>query len=75
MHQGKTPSVASQRIFVGRIPLHVTDKEFREYFAAFGEIEDAYMPKDHKNQTHRRIGFVSFEDSSSADKVMSVSHK
>lgn len=65
----------TRRIFVARIPLHVTEKEFHEYFGQFGKMEDGYMPKDHTHQNFRGIGFVTYADSTAVGKVMAVKHR
>eukprot|EP00249_Psilotum_nudum_P021096 c27969_g2_i2 orf=190-1506(+) len=63
------------RIFVARIPLSVTDEKFRSYFAKYGAITDAYMPKDQGSRAHRGIGFVTFENADSVDKLMNETHE
>eukprot|EP00250_Pteridium_aquilinum_P032854 c480_g1_i1 orf=436-1779(+) len=65
----------SSRIFVARVPLTVTDEMFRSYFEKYGTVTDLYMPKDKGSQAHRGIGFVTFEDSESVDKIMSETHQ
>lgn len=57
------------RIFVARIPAHVTDEQFRSYFAQYGAVQDAYMPKDASKNGHRGIGFVTFASPDSVEKV------
>lgn len=63
------------RIFVARISPTVTDEMFRSYFEKYGSILDAYMPKDQTTKQHRGIGFVTYENAESVDKVMSESHE
>ncbi|KAJ7538876.1 hypothetical protein O6H91_11G067000 [Diphasiastrum complanatum] len=71
----KTPSKKITRIFVARIPSSVTDDTFRRYFEKYGTITDAFMPKDSRAKGHRGIGFVTFENSESVDKVMAEKHE
>lgn len=63
------------RIFVARISPTVTDEIFRSYFEKYGSILDAYLPKDQTTKQHRGIGFVTYENAESVDKVMSESHE
>lgn len=63
------------RIFVARIPPQVTDGMFRSYFQKYGVVVDAYMPKDAGSRTHRGIGFVTFENAESVDKIMNETHE
>ncbi|KAH7294813.1 hypothetical protein KP509_27G020300 [Ceratopteris richardii] len=63
------------RIFVARVPLTVTEEAFRSYFEQFGTITDLYMPKEKGSPSHRGIGFVTFEDAESVDKIMSETHQ
>ncbi|ERM99709.1 ELAV-like protein 1 isoform X2 [Amborella trichopoda] len=65
----------STRIFVARIPPSVTDETFHSYFAKYGLIKDSYMPKDPLSRQHRGIGFVTFENPESVDKLMSETHE
>eukprot|EP01018_Ginkgo_biloba_P030513 Gb_27963 [translate_table: standard] len=63
------------RIFVARIPPSVTDELFRSYFEKYGTMIDAYMPKDQATKQHRGIGFVTYENADSVDKLMSENHE
>lgn len=65
----------SKRVFVARIPLHVTEKEFYEHFGHFGKMDDAYMPKDHTHRNFRGIGFVTYAEATSVGRVMAVKHR
>ncbi|GJP29666.1 hypothetical protein CLOM_g19298 [Closterium sp. NIES-68] len=66
----KGPKQSSTRIFVARVPTTVTEDRFKRYFGTFGTVTDCYMPKGHGSNPHRNIGFVTFEDSASVDKVL-----
>lgn len=63
------------RIFVARIPPSVTEDMFRSYFQKYGAIVDAYMPKEMGSRSHRGIGFVTFENPDSVDKLMNETHE
>eukprot|EP00210_Caulerpa_lentillifera_P002607 g2496.t1 len=55
--------------------MHVTEDEMQNYFEAFGEVEDAYRPRDMSKNTFRGIGFVTFVNSTTTDKVIAIQHK
>ena len=57
---------------MARIPAHVSDDQFRAYFAQYGAVQDAYMPKDASKVGHRGIGFVTFRDQLNAHKFLEV---
>ncbi|XP_077249697.1 uncharacterized protein LOC143889400 isoform X2 [Tasmannia lanceolata] len=68
-------SKRSARIFVARISTSVTDEDFHSYFTKYGPVVDTYMPKDPVTKRHRGIGFVTYENSDSVDKLMSETHE
>ena len=45
-------------------------EELREYFGQFGEISDVYIPKP-----YRGFGFVTFQEGSDVQKVLSQTHR
>jgi len=47
------------KIFVGGLPYHTTDSSLRDYFAVFGEIEEAVVITDRQTGKSRGYGFVS----------------
>jgi len=48
-----------RRIFVGGLPLTVTDTELKEYFATIGEVEKAEVAKDNSDKS-KGFGFITF---------------
>jgi len=71
----KPPAKKITRVFVARIPPSVTDDVFRSYFEKYGTLSDAYMPKDQGSKAHRGIGFVTFEQPESVDRLMNETHE
>eukprot|EP01025_Chloroclados_australasicus_P039245 TRINITY_DN4053_c0_g1_i2.p1 TRINITY_DN4053_c0_g1~~TRINITY_DN4053_c0_g1_i2.p1 ORF type:complete len:503 (+),score=66.84 TRINITY_DN4053_c0_g1_i2:216-1724(+) len=69
-----TRDVNKNRIFVARIPDSMTEIGFRCYFEKFGHVQDAYMPRDHTKQGFRGIGFVTYNDSETVDRVIRRKH-
>ena len=49
------------KIFVGGLPYHTTDESLRNYFAVFGDIEEAVVITDRQTGKSRGYGFVSFD--------------
>lgn len=47
------------KIFVGGLPYHTTDKSLRQFFEAFGDIEEAVVITDRQTGKSRGYGFVS----------------
>ena len=45
-------------IYVGNLPLDLTEEDFREAFAAFGEVESAKIITDKETGRARGFGFV-----------------
>ena len=73
-HEEQKSAVHTNRIFVARIPSSVGYPEFRSYFEAFGSLKDAYMPRDSSKSGHRGIGFVTFANPESVERVMAIKH-
>ncbi|GFT83930.1 RNA-binding protein 38 [Trichonephila clavipes] len=46
------------KIFVGGLPYHTTDKSLRQFFEAFGDIEEAVVITDRQTGKSRGYGFV-----------------
>lgn len=77
-----------KKIFVGGIPLALSEAQFREYFEKYGEITDVQIVKDRATGEpnassrilfihigrSRGFGFVRFQDPSSVKKVMKEKH-
>eukprot|EP00300_Choanocystis_sp_HF-7_P021366 c20768_g9_i1.p1 GENE.c20768_g9_i1~~c20768_g9_i1.p1 ORF type:complete len:242 (+),score=57.90 c20768_g9_i1:33-758(+) len=66
----KSPPSKPARIFVAKLPLDLSLVEFRRYFDRFGEITDAYLPKDHTTGAVKGFGFVSYADSAAVEAIM-----
>ena len=47
------------KIFVGGLPYHTTDESLRNYFAVYGDIEEAVVITDRQTGKSRGYGFVS----------------
>lgn len=69
------PSRMGRKIFVGRIPVEATAEDLQLYFSQFGQVLDAYLPKDAKKISHRGFGFVTFAEESTAEHVSQRRHE
>jgi len=58
------------KIFVGGLNWDTSDENFKNFFAAFGEIEEAMVMRDRASNTSRGFGFVTFKDSHAVDAVL-----
>lgn len=54
--------------------LQTTDQRLRTYFENYGAVSEAFVSFDRTTGRPRGFGFVVFEDSSVADKVVSAQH-
>jgi RNA recognition motif-containing protein len=48
----------------------VDDRDFRQYFEAFGTITDCQIMLDHNTQRSRGFGFVTFDGPGPVDDIM-----
>eukprot|EP01031_Cornospumella_fuschlensis_P031322 gene31322-37851_t len=65
----------SCKIFVGGLSPEVTEQDFQEYFARYGDIKDAVVMVDRNTGTSRGFGFVTFEREDSVQRVMREEHE
>jgi len=61
---------SSDRIFVTKVPPHLTKEHLAEHFAQFGDLSDCYMPAVPGNSGHKGIAFVSFVDPAAVSYVL-----
>lgn len=59
----------TKKIFVGGIPLTLTEDEMREYFSNYGEIVELQIMLDHVTGRSRGFGFVTFDSEEAVDKI------
>lgn len=62
----------NREIFVGGIPIDMTETGLRQYMEAFGEVEQVYI--ETKGGFSKGFGRVSFREASVAAEVVSVKH-
>lgn len=58
------------KIFVGGLPYHTTDKSLRQFFEAFGDIEEAVVITDRQTGKSRGYGFVTMVERDCAERAV-----
>ncbi len=58
-----------KKLFVGGLPWKTTEKELKEAFSKFGEVEDVKVIRDKRTGKSKGFGFVTFESNESALKA------
>ncbi|XP_078001208.1 SRA stem-loop-interacting RNA-binding protein, mitochondrial-like [Glandiceps talaboti] len=53
---------SSFRLYIGRLPWTVANRELKEYFAQFGNIRRAVVAFDKQTGFSKRFGFVEFSN-------------
>ncbi|KAL8217352.1 hypothetical protein R6Q57_020725 [Mikania cordata] len=67
--QGSRGVSRTKKIFVGGIPLTLTEDELREYFSNYGAIIEHQIMLDHVTGRSRGFGFVTFDSEEAVDKI------
>jgi RNA recognition motif-containing protein len=57
----------AKKLFVGNLPYTLTNEELAEFFAKFGEVEEATVIMDRATGRSKGFGFVSMPDDNAAD--------
>ena len=61
----------SIKLYVGNLPFTVTEKELKELFSPFGDIEEATIISDKYSGRSKGFGFVTFTDEEAGKKAIS----
>ncbi|XP_047504629.1 RNA-binding protein squid isoform X3 [Pieris napi] len=61
-----------KKLFVGGLSWETTDKELRDHFSAYGEIESINVKTDPNTGRSRGFAFIVFKSPESIDKVMAA---
>ncbi|KAH6790106.1 RNA-binding family protein [Perilla frutescens var. frutescens] len=69
--QGRGGVSKTRKIFVGGLPLSLTEDDLRDYFSAYGNIVEHQIMLDHKTNRSRGFGFVTFESEDAVEKIFS----
>ena len=61
----------NRKIFVGGIPVKVTQTEFTEYFSQFGKVGKTILPRNQNNKIDNcGYGFIEFADTGIVKKII-----
>ena len=66
MQQQAKPDTSMRKIFVGGLPYHTDDVALREFFAKYGDIEEAVVIMDRSTGKSKGYGFVCVSSPSAA---------
>jgi RNA recognition motif-containing protein len=64
----------TRKLFVGGIPVNISDDEFKIHFDKFGPVTEIQIVKDRNTGKSRGFGFVTFEDKDIVDNVLAFPH-
>jgi len=64
----------TRKLFVGGIPISLTNTEFRQYFEKFGAVADAQIMTERQTGHSRGFGFITFEDDEVARNALKARH-
>jgi len=65
----------SKKLFVGGIPISLSNTEFRKYFEAFGTVVECQVMTERESGRSRGFGFVTFEDEEVTERVLRARHE
>uniref|UniRef100_M1A156 Heterogeneous nuclear ribonucleoprotein A3 n=1 Tax=Solanum tuberosum TaxID=4113 RepID=M1A156_SOLTU len=68
------PVTNTTRIYVGGLPLSLTEDELKEHFSPYGYVVDHCIVLDRRTGRSRRFGYVSFDKEEAVEKVLSDGH-
>lgn len=60
----------SRKVFVGGLPSSICDDDLRNYFEAFGRVNEIELLRDRETNRLRGFAFITFDDEDCADKVV-----
>jgi len=64
----------AKKIFVGGLPVSLTNIDFRKYFESFGKVLESQIMTDRDSGRSRGFGFITFEEEKTAAEVLQLIH-
>jgi len=64
----------SKKLFVGGIPISLTQADFRKFFETFGTVAEAQVMTERESGRSRGFGFVTFHEDEAVEKVLAKTH-
>ncbi|TXG59967.1 hypothetical protein EZV62_014540 [Acer yangbiense] len=68
-------SEAVKKLFVGGLPKEANEETLKDHFQEFGEVEESLVIRDRSTGNGRGFGFVTFTESTMADKALRFGHQ
>ncbi|XP_059299585.1 heterogeneous nuclear ribonucleoprotein 1-like [Lycium ferocissimum] len=67
-------ALKTKKIFIGGLPLSLTEDELKEYFSSYGYVVEHQIMLDQITGRSRGFGFVTFDNEEAVEKVLSNGH-
>jgi len=64
----------AKKIFVGGLPVSLSNYDFRKYFESFGKVLESQIMTDRDSGRSRGFGFITFEEEKTASEVLLITH-
>ncbi|BFZ18028.1 hypothetical protein BsWGS_21068 [Bradybaena similaris] len=62
----------SQQLFVGNLPQHITERELKEFFEQYGNVEELRINTKSSGGKVPNFGFVVFENADTVQKILKI---
>ncbi|CAM8903621.1 unnamed protein product [Rhodiola kirilowii] len=66
-----TNDFKTKKIFVGGLPVSVTEEDFKDFFSKYGKVVEHEIIIDHATKRSRGFGFIVFDNEQIVDRVLS----
>jgi len=66
--------IKTKKLFVGGLPLNISEEKFKKYFQQFGKVTECNIMKDRQTGQPRGFGFISFDDFDVIEMVLEQTH-
>ncbi|KAF0710149.1 Aste57867_5600 [Aphanomyces stellatus] len=70
-----TTSTADKKVYVGNLPMSMTEDEVKSFFESCGTVKTVKMVKDKTSHQFKGYGFVEFESTESAGQALQLGGK
>lgn len=64
----------SKKLFIGGIPISLTQADFKKFFEQFGTVAEAQVMTERESGRSRGFGFVTFHEDEAVEKVLAKQH-
>lgn len=63
-----------KKVYVSRIPSHLSSSEFERLFAKHGQVHNCYIIQDVTSGANKPYGFIEFENAEDADRLLALAN-